>query len=306
VEKARSHLALSGPVGVRVPDPLVDGLQDLARGARLHLIRGKTALDARRFSEAADEFRKALVQQPNSIPAHLNLGAALTQMGDQRGAVEQFEETLRLDANHANAHYNLGLLLAQMNQHEQSIKHLRSAISLEPTDNNARYLLAQELANTRHPDEAAAELSKVIQSDPDNEGALIALVNILLAGRQYSQALAALEKGHSQFPQKGLTAVTLAYLLATSPQLDLRDGKRALELARSAYEATGAINHGAIVAMALAELGRCNEAAAWGRRLITNAASDRKPDLIEKLKTELNRYENTRPCRPASDVTNIK
>ena len=299
LEKAQSHLAQSGSVGVRVSDPLLDELQDLIKGARLHLIRGKVALDARRFAEAADEFRKAIAAQPNSIPAHFNLGAALTQTGDLRGAAEQFKETLRLDPHHANAHYNLGLLLAQANEHEQAITHLRSALSAQPDDNHARFLLAQELALVRRLEEALAEFSRVVQADPDNENALLGLVRILLGKKQYKQALSALEKGHAQFPQKGLTTATLSYLLAASPQLELRDGTRALTLARAVYEATTSIKHGVLVAMALAELGRCDEAAEWARRMITKADAEGSPDLVEKLKTELKRYERERPCRPA-------
>ncbi len=302
-ERAQSHLALSGTVGVRASDPLVDGLQALVRGARLHLIRGRAALEARRFSEAVAEFRKAIVEQPRSIPAHFNLGAALTQTGDLRGAIGQFEETLRLDPNHANAHYNLGLLLAQANRPEQAITHLRFTVNAQPSDNNARFLLAQELVKVSRIEEAETELSRIVQTDMDNEDALLALVRILLVRRQYGQALSMLEKGHAQFPQKGRTLEMLAYLLAASPQLELRDGSRALALAQSAYEATASTNHGALVAMALAELGRCDEAAAWIRRMSAKAAGEGKPDLMEKLKAELNRYENVRPCRPAGDMT---
>ncbi len=300
--RAQSHLALSGTVGVRVSDPLLDGLQDLIKGARLHLIRGRAALEARRFAEAAAEFRKAITRQPDSIPAHFNLGAALSQTGDLRGAVEQFEKTLRLDPNHANAHYNLGLLLAQLNQHEQAITHLRFTVNASPDDHKARFLLAQELLHARRPEEAETELSKVVQADPDNEDALLLRVKILLARKEYRQALSSLEKGHAQFPQKGLTTVMLAYLLAASPQLELRDGVRALALSRSAYEATASVNHGALVAMALAELGRCDEAADWVRRLITTASTEGKPDLVLKLKGELKRYESERPCRPSAEA----
>jgi tetratricopeptide (TPR) repeat protein len=301
-EKAQSHLALSGSVGVRAADPLLDGLQNLVKGARLHLVRGRAALEAHRFSEAADEFRKAIIEQPDSIPAHFNLGAALTQTGDLRGAIEQFKETLRLDANHANAHYNLGLLLAQANQHEEAITHLRLAVNASPNDNNARFLLAQELVAVRRIEEAEAEFSRVVQADADNENALLGLVRILLAKNQYRQALSMLEKGHAQFPQKGLTAATLAYLLAAAPQFELRDGLRAFALAQFVYGATGTINHGALVAMALAELGRCDEAADWVRRMTAKASAEGRPDLVEKLKAELNRYEHARPCRPPSDT----
>jgi tetratricopeptide (TPR) repeat protein len=302
VDKAQSHLALSGTVGVRASDPLLDGLQDLIKGARLHLIRGKAALEARRFAEAAEEFRKALTQQPDSITAHFNLGATLTQTGDLLGAAEQFKETLRLDPAHVNAHYNLGLLLAQADQHEEAITHLQSVIRASPVDNNARFLLAQELFKASRVEEAETEFSKVSQADPDNEAALLGLVRLLLLKKQYGQALSALGKSNAQFPQKGLTAATLAYLLAASPQLELRDGTRAFALAQSVYKATGAINHGALLAMALAELGRCDEAADLLRRLTDKATLEGRPELVLKLKADLRRYEQERPCRPASDI----
>jgi tetratricopeptide (TPR) repeat protein len=267
------------------------------------LIRGRAALEARRFSEAAAEFRKAIIEQPDSIPAHFNLGAALSQTGDMRGAVEQFEETLRLDPKHVNAHYNLGLLFAQMKQHEQAITHLRFAVTATPNDNNARFLLAQELLNARRSEEAETELSKVVQADPDNEDALLMRVRILLIRKDYRQALSVVEQGHAEFPQKGLTTVMLAYLLATSPQLELRDGTRALALSRTVYEATASVNHGALVAMALAELGRCDEAADWVRRMIAKASAEGKSDLVEKLKAALKRYESARPCRPSAEAT---
>ena len=56
-EKAMAQLAQQGTVGVRVSDPLVDGLQELIRGERVHLARGKLALESRRFVEANDEFQ---------------------------------------------------------------------------------------------------------------------------------------------------------------------------------------------------------------------------------------------------------
>jgi tetratricopeptide (TPR) repeat protein len=226
----------------------------------------------------------------------------LSQTGDLPGAVAQFEEVLRLDPNHPDAHYNLGLLLVQSNQGEQAIKHLQVAVSDNPGDLNARFLLGQELLRVRRFDEAEKELSRVAQTDPNNEDALLSWVTIMLRKKAYSAALQALEKGHAQFPEKGRTSVTLAYLLVASPQYEKRDGKRALQLAQAAYAATGTVNHGVLVAMALAELGRCDEAAALVKQLSAKAAEERKPDLLEKLKVELDRYERVRPCRPTPDA----
>jgi len=253
-EKAKAHLAQQGSVGVRVTDPLLDGLRDLITGERVYLARGKVAFEAKRYADAVTEFRKAVAAKPDSITARINLGAALSQVGDLNGAIEQFEEALRLEPGKANAHYNLAVLLSRQNKHEQAITHLRSALRVEENDLAARFLLAQELKNSERLDEALLEYSRV------------------------------------------------AYLLAASPQTELRDGARSLDLAQRVFSATSATQHGAVVALALAELGRCGEAADWQRRMITAAEREGNTDLLGKLRAGLKLYDNAQSCRPANEV----
>jgi tetratricopeptide (TPR) repeat protein len=297
-EKATAHLAQQGTVGVRPDDPLVDGLQELIKGERVHLIRAKLALEASRYAEAAAEFRKAIAANRDSIPAHVNLGAVLVQTGDLKGAAEEFEETLRIDSTNANAHYNLAFLLANENKHGPAILHLQSVLDLDPHDLSARFFLAQELLRADRSDEALAEFSRVVETEPNNEDALLEQVKLLQQKKEYKQALDSLKKVYAQYPQKGRTAVMLAHLLAASPQYDLRDGGRALELAQRIYKASGSSEHGALVATALAELGRCAEAAEWQRRMIAAAEQEHKADLLAQLNTDLKRYEQGQPCRP--------
>lgn len=160
-EKAKAHLAQQGSVGVRVADPLVDRLRDLITGERVYLARGKVAFEARRYADAVTEFRKAVAAKPDSVTARINLGAALTQVGDVNGAVQQFEEALRLDPGRANAHYNLAVLLAGQNKHEPAITHLRSVLSTDENDLNARLLLARELKASGSMDQALAEYARM-------------------------------------------------------------------------------------------------------------------------------------------------
>lgn len=300
-EKARAHLAQQGLVGIRVSDPLVDRLQDLVAGERLFLSRGKLAFDAQRFAEAAAEFRKAVAAAPDSVTARVNLGAALTQLGDLTGAVEQFQEAIRIQPGNANAHYNLAVLFARQNKHAEAVTQLRSVLTINPRDHTARVLLARQLVKSEHLDEALAEFSRVVEADPNNEEALIEQVKLLYRQRQFKQALDAAEKSQAQFPHKGRTVVLLAYLLSTSPELQVRDGARALDLAEQVYKATGAVQHGALVAIALAELGRCNEASDWQRRAIAAAEQQPKAELLNKLRADLKLYEGAQSCRPAAD-----
>src|SRR6185369_9268279 len=121
LEKVKAHLAQQGSVGVRVADPLLDALQNLIEGERLPLARGKLAFEAKRYAEAAEEFRKAVAAKPDSAIARINLGVTLSQLGDVEGAAEQFEEAIRIEPGRVNAHYNLAILLADQNKHEQAI-----------------------------------------------------------------------------------------------------------------------------------------------------------------------------------------
>ena len=253
-EKAKAHLAQQGSVGVRVADPLVDGLRDLITGERVYLARGKVAFEAGRYADAVNEFRKAVAAKPDSVTARINLGAALTQVSDVNGAVEQFEEALKIEPGRVNAHYNLAVLLARQNKHEQSITHLRSVLRVEENDLNARLLLAQELKNSGRQDESLVEYAR------------------------------------------------MSYLLAASPDIQLRNGARALDLAQRVYTATNASQHGALVALALAELGRCSEAAEWQRRMIATTEREGNTDLLVKLRAGLKLYENVQSCRPVNET----
>lgn len=252
-EKAKAHLAQQGSVGVRVADPLVDGLRDLITGERVYLARGKVAFEAQRYADAVTEFRKAVAAKPDSLTARINLGAALTLVDDLDGAVEQFEEALRLEPGSVNAHYNLAVILARQNKHEQSITHLRSVLRIEENDLNARFLLAQELNNSGRSEETIVEYAR------------------------------------------------LSYLLAASPKTELRNGARALDLAQRIYNTTSRAQHGALVALALAELGRCSEAADWQRRMITAAEREGNTELSNKLQSGLKLYENAQ-CRPGNET----
>lgn len=301
-EKAKAHLAQQGTVGVRVSDPLVDGFQDLIAGERVFLSRGKLAFEAQRYAEAAAEFRKAVAAKPNSVTARINLGAALTQLGDLNGAAEQFEEAIRIEPEKSNARYNLAVILARQNKPEPAIDHLRVALRADPNDLGARFLLAQQLLQAERLDDALAEFSRVAQTDPGHESALLEQVKLLYRKGRFKQAREALEKSQSQYPQKGRTAVLLAYVLATSPALELRDGARALDLAQRIYAASGTARHEALIALALAELGRCGDAAERQRRVIDEAARQGNADQLARFRTALKLYE-TQSCRPPGETT---
>ena len=296
--KAEAHLAQQGTVGLRVTDPLLDRLTELVQGARVHMMRGKLALEAKRYVEAAEEFQKAIAAEPESVPAYVNLGTTLTQLGDPKGAAEQFDKALRLEPSNLTAHFNLAILFANDKHHEQAVAQLHAVLMTNPNDLDARMFLARELEQTGLVDEAISEYSRVAAADSNNEVAVIKRAELLQTKGEYKLALEGLEKAYAEYPQKVNTTLMLTYALAASPQLNLRDGPRALKLAQSLYSITASLQHGTLVVLAFAERGQCDEAAEWQRHLISEAIKGGNEQLAEKLKTELARYVNVKSCRP--------
>ena len=301
LEKAKLHLKQRGPVGVRPEDPLVDGLSGLIQGERVHLIRGRLAFAAGQFQQAAQAFAKAAGADSGSVRARVNLGVAFDKINQAEKAAEQFRAALRLDSKNQSAHFNLGLIMARRGEHQAAIGHYQSVLAASPRDLEANRELAKSLTQAGRLGEAAQKFSVVVSLAPDDETSLIQLADLTARGGRYKEALDLLSLSHVRYPEKLRTMNSLARMLAACPDAKLRDGPRALQLAMKAYNAMGVVAHGETVALALAELGRCGEAAEWQTRLVTAAARAKDSTLAAQLKQKLNRYQNEVPCAfPAS------
>ena len=297
LDEARSQLERRGAGGARVADPIVDELQTIVRGERAYVMQGRHVYEAGQFRSAADLFRKAVDAAPASATPRVNLGLALAQLGDVNAAIEQFDAGLRLDPDNLTAHTGLGLLLARQKRDREAVEHLNAAFRQSPADTQISGALVAALVRLARTDEAIEVLSDVRRLDPDEEGTLLRLSLLLSDRERYREAVDRLDESHRRFPDRTLTATTLARLLASSPDRAVRDGQRALDLAKTVYEREPIPVHGETIALALAELDRCEEAAGWMQRAIDEAV--RIKDTVEsvRLKAEAVRYAR-RPCRP--------
>lgn len=89
----------------------------------------------------------------------------------------------------------------------------------------------------------------------------------------------------------------LAWALSTTPRDELRDGKRAVELARKACELTSWANpyHMSTLAAAYAETGKFQDAIQWHQR--ATSLPDFPKDKLERARLRLALYEQGKPYR---------
>jgi tetratricopeptide (TPR) repeat protein len=299
--KAAEHLAQVGSVGVRPADPILDQVESLRTGERARLESGKRAYNAGRFAEAAEEFQKALQARPESVEARINLAATLARQGDANGAIAKLREAVELAPANPTAQFNLGLLLAAGGSSREAIDHLVAAVAARPQDAEAHRELAALLRDAGRSEEALKEYAKAVEIAPADEAARLGRAETLVRTGRYKEARDLLEEDFKALPHSGLLAHGLARLLAACPDLSLRNGARALELGLALWNAQPVVPHAETVALAWAELGRCDEAARWEQTAIEAAQkAGFAEQAIGEMKKVAERFGSGGTCRPYS------
>jgi tetratricopeptide (TPR) repeat protein len=297
MDNARRHLELRGTVGIRPPDPVVDQLQLLTEGERVHLVRGRLAFASGRYQEAAEEFGAAVEADPESARALVNLGTSLAQLGDMEGAVERFEQALDIEPRQTTAHFNLASILVGRDMAAEAIPHLESVVEDTPYDAEAHLLLARAQVATGDDFASLEHFKRAAELDPASEGAVLGGAAALVRLHQYSRAKPVLEAGLERMPASGGIAFALGRLLAACPDGEVRDGERAYQLAQQVYDLQPTPRHAQLMAQSLAELDRCEEAAEWQRMVVEAALEDGATGVVEALQADLDYYRGGSPCR---------
>ncbi len=75
----------------------------------------------------------ALACTVDSIPAHVNLGIALSSRGDKDSAIAHYQAALAVNPNHPQANNNLGTELADRGQYKAALAYYRRAVAAKPT-----------------------------------------------------------------------------------------------------------------------------------------------------------------------------
>ena len=212
--KAADHLARAGKTGVRPADPLRDEVEGLRTGERVHLAKGKAALQAGRTAEASQEFRRALAARPESVAARINLASALSGLGDRAGALALLRQAVAAEPGNATARFNLGLLLAAGGEAAAAREQLAAAVAMRPEDAEAHRALGQTLLDTGEPGAALAEYGRAVALAPADEAARLGEAEALARLGRFVEARDRLQAGRRALPQSRPLADGLARLLA--------------------------------------------------------------------------------------------
>ncbi len=298
-EAGKAHLQQSGSVGVRVDDPIEKELENLLQGEKVHIVRGRLAYMAGQYRESIQEFREALAVAPGSCPARLNLGAALASSGNLNEALNEYEAAASNCSDSPALHFNLGRLYYEKQQPAKALEHYQACLQLDPADLATLVAIARLSAQQGLTEQATEYFRQSVMRHPESEEAWYEFCNFLIRSKEYAKARDRLEEACNGLPAEGRLAELLARLLAASPDLSLRNGPKALEFAYRVYQAAPTVHNAETLALALAEAGHCEDAAALLKKSIAVLEESKKfPELLARMRKDVRRYEQGQPCRP--------
>lgn len=256
---------------------------------------------AGRFKEADAHYEKILAQQPAEPRALAGLGASRAREGRLPEATELFERALAADPKSATANHQLGMIRARTGRVDEALTHYEAAVQTKPDFADAWTNLGLLLARVGKMPAAfeAFEHAATIQpQNPDFQlraGLLASNLQRAAAAQRYLREASRLR------PDWPPPLNARAWLLATHPDPQSRNGMDAVKLARRACELTEDRNvvYLDVLAAALAEAGDFAGAVATLQTALARASAANPPIPTAEYSARLQLYQAGMPYHQA-------
>jgi tetratricopeptide (TPR) repeat protein len=221
----------------------------------IHLL-GLTFLQQGKLDRSAELMSKAIKLNPNSAPAHNNIGNIYKAKGLHKDALESFEKAIRLKPDYPDALVNRGIIRIKLGHAEQAISDFASAIKISPKSCDAYTGLGMALKKLDRLPEALDALEKAAAISPRHPEVLSNKGNLLLELGRANEAVEALDSAVRLRPQIAANSYNLANAYLAIGRMDdaLKSYDNAISIRPDYAEAFS--NRG----VALKELKRLEEA----------------------------------------------
>ena len=250
-------------------------------------------------------FRNIIATQ-NNATAHLNLGSALEAKGRNDEALAEYQEALRLDPKLFEADSNIGKLLFGRGDFAGALPYCQLAARLKPDRATLHNNLGLTLQALGRFDEALKEFAEAARLDGTYAIPFFESGKTLLKQGRDAEALPQLFAALRLEPDNLQFSIFTARALASDKNSAGRDGKKALALATGANQAVAAPQPVLLdtLAMALAELGRFDDAEKIQRQAVELVEKSNDREDLAALQQRLELYQNHQPWRESFLATN--
>jgi tetratricopeptide (TPR) repeat protein len=252
-----------------------------------HAIRGNG-------SEAERFLRRAMELDPGYVEAAAKLAAVLADRGQVADAEARLRDVLSEKTDLIEPRVLLGTILRRQDRTGEAARVLEDALSIDSTSPEAHAAYADVLFVQGEIAGACAHYATAIDFGEDSGEVHLRLGDALLRQGAFAKAIEHYRQAVRSLAPDAETLSRIAWLLATCPQIELRDCRAAMDLAWSACELTQFRHPGPLEALAAAcaECGDFEQAVQWERRAIELASGANDVAAVQGFQSRLTQYED--------------
>jgi tetratricopeptide (TPR) repeat protein len=254
-------------------------------------------------AKGIDYLEKAVAMAPWFAPAQNDLGRILFDGGQVEEALPHLEQAVALEPSTPENHYNLGNALLAKGRVAEALDQFQKQVSLRPDDALAQRLFGTVLLDNNLINDATPVLEKAVLLNPSDAAAHFQLGNAYFRRGSTAGAISQYEKALQLKPDNYTACNNLAWILASSPAPQFRNGPLAIELASRADWLTGGANPviAGTVAVAFAECGKFPNAIATAERARQLAEAQKKLKLVQSADEWLKLFRAGLPFRETAN-----
>ena len=241
------------------------------------------------------DLNQAITLAPDDVEMLLMRARVYQDLGEKQKALADADRALKLQPGLPDAVRTRAWLLAESDRLDEAVGELEALAQREPKDVQTLMQLALLYSVRKDSAKAIDAYTSVLAIDPEQWEALRGRGNVYLNVGKQAEALADYEQVVKLNRQDETLLNNLAWLLATSPEAKLRDGRRAVKLATEACKLTDykAAYILSTLAAAYAETGDFPSAIKWSTKAVELSDRQERADL----KKELASYQAHKPWR---------
>lgn len=193
--------------------------------------------------EALSDFEASIKLDDSRWKAYLNRGVSYAQQGRLKEAEADMSAAIRLNSDYANAWFNRGEIYYQLGDYPKAIADYRQALRLKPQDVGVftalghAYFVQKDYAN------AVSYYDRAVQLAPRSAEALANRGDAYQRRGQWDRAADDYLAALAIDDQLGRAYQSGAWLMATCPLEQFRDGERAVAAAEQAIQLDGDDNY---------------------------------------------------------------
>ena len=282
--------------------PLPRAMATLAAGMAVMACIVLTPLQIRYWQNSGALFQRAADATDDNELAYYNLGCYDRDQGDYPQAIVNFKKALSTESDSALgfspslAYNNLGYAYLHEGDITNAVANCDKALALQPRYPEAYFNLGRAFLANHQPDVAVDCFQRALGLDSSAAEIHCQLANALVQVGQPAAAMAEYSRTLQLRPGLDEAANNLASLLATCSDRSLRDGARAIALARQASEHSHGQNPAilATLAAAYAESGKLSEAVATAQEAQRLALAQNNTALAGVLESQVRQYQQGR------------